>query len=250
MLDRFTFTRPGAASTRKHRELINAIAEYDVKPSLVVLDTLNRSLDGSESSDEDMTFYTKAAEEIGDFFQCAILIVHHCGVNTERPRGHTSLTGTCACQIAIRKITKVEYQDRIFSSKVEYIKDGPEGKEFGFFLKQVPLGVDEDGNEISSCVVVDAPNSVLEVAKRGAGHIRSSQTKKALDILLPMVDRADDGLVNLGMWREACMHGNLVTGKQAKNVDTKRKAFLRAVDNLCEEGIIKIEGELVRLIRR
>ena len=48
-------------------------------PALVVLDTLNRSLHGSESSDQDMSAYIRAADAIRDAFDCAVLIVHHCG---------------------------------------------------------------------------------------------------------------------------------------------------------------------------
>jgi RecA-family ATPase len=61
----------------------------------VVLDTLNRSLNGSENSDEDMGKYIKATAAIREAFNCAVLVVHHCGVNDSRPRGHTSLNRGC-----------------------------------------------------------------------------------------------------------------------------------------------------------
>jgi RecA-family ATPase len=65
----------------------------DTRPTAIVLDTLNRSLNGSESKDEDMAKYIRGADAIREAFDCAVLIVHHCGVNDTRPRGHTSLTG-------------------------------------------------------------------------------------------------------------------------------------------------------------
>ncbi len=49
------------------------------KPSVIVVDTLNRSLAGSESSDEDMAKYVQAADAVREAFDCAVLIVHHCG---------------------------------------------------------------------------------------------------------------------------------------------------------------------------
>jgi RecA-family ATPase len=52
----------------------------NVKPAAIVLDTLNRSLRGSESSDEDMTAYIRAADSLREAFDCAVIIVHHCGV--------------------------------------------------------------------------------------------------------------------------------------------------------------------------
>jgi RecA-family ATPase len=63
-------------------------------PIGVVLDTLNRSLTGSESSDEDMGNYIKAADELREQFDCLVPIVHHCGHDETRPRGHSSPPST------------------------------------------------------------------------------------------------------------------------------------------------------------
>jgi RecA-family ATPase len=77
-----------------HVELIEEIRKplAETMPVVVVIDTLNRSITGSESSDEDMTKYIQAADKIYQAFGCAVLIVHHCGIEGTRPRGHTSPT--------------------------------------------------------------------------------------------------------------------------------------------------------------
>lgn len=89
---------------RDHRALIGAIRAQigETLPALVAIDTLNRSLAGSESKDEDMAAYIQAADAIREAFDCAVIIVHHCGVDGSRPRGHTSLTGAADAQIACR----------------------------------------------------------------------------------------------------------------------------------------------------
>ena len=87
---------------KEHEELIAAIRTIDPPPVAVVLDTLNRSLNGSESSDEDMSAYVRAADAIRETFDCAVLIVHHCGIKL-RPRGHTSLTGAADAQLAVKR---------------------------------------------------------------------------------------------------------------------------------------------------
>jgi RecA-family ATPase len=70
-----------------------------------VLDTLNRSLGGSESSDEDMSAYVvRASDAIRDEFDCVVPIVHHCGIDGTRPRGHTSLTGAADAQVAVKRM--------------------------------------------------------------------------------------------------------------------------------------------------
>ncbi len=73
----------------------------DIKPAAVALDTLNRSLAGSESDDRDMAAYVKAADTIRTAFNCAVVIVHHCGHEGTRPRGHSSLMGAVDAQIAV-----------------------------------------------------------------------------------------------------------------------------------------------------
>jgi hypothetical protein len=67
--------------------------QLDKMPVLVVIDTLNRSLAGSESDDKDMAAYIRAADAIREALGCAVVIVHHCGVDGTRPRGHTSPAG-------------------------------------------------------------------------------------------------------------------------------------------------------------
>jgi hypothetical protein len=109
--------------------------------AVIVIDTLNRSIAGSESRDEDMSAYVKAADMIREAFNCAVVIIHHCGLNGERPRGHTSLTGAVDAQIAVKR----DEADRIIAT-VEYMKDGPEGDEIVSRLAVVDVGDDEDGD--------------------------------------------------------------------------------------------------------
>lgn len=120
-------------------------------PAVVVIDTLNRSLAGSESKDEDMSAYIQAADAIRETFRCAVIIVHHCGVDGKRPRGHTSLEGACDAQIAVAR----DPAGNIVAT-VEWMKDGEEGAVIASKLEIVELGQDEDGEQITSCLVVPA----------------------------------------------------------------------------------------------
>jgi hypothetical protein len=135
---------------REHQALIAAIRENlgDVVPAAVVLDTLNRSLQGSESSDEDMTAYIRASDAIREAFKCAVIIVHHCGVDGTRPRGHTSLTGAVDAQLAVKRDLSGTIE-----VKVEWMKDGPEGDLIASRLETLDVGIDEDGEAIASCFI-------------------------------------------------------------------------------------------------
>lgn len=100
----------------QHADLIAAIKQQDDTPVLVVLDTLNRSLRGSENDAKDMAAYIAAADSIREAFSCAVIIVHHCGVDGTRPRGSTALSGAVDAQLAVRRdasdaiIVEVEFQ--------------------------------------------------------------------------------------------------------------------------------------------
>ena len=126
------------------------------KPVVVVIDTLNRSLAGSESDDKDMAAYVRAADAIRDAFDCAVVIVHHCGHNGERPRGHSSLIGAVDAQIAVKR----DAAENIVAT-LELSKDGEAGAEIVSRLMPVEVGRDEDDEPIRSCVIVavDAPAS-------------------------------------------------------------------------------------------
>jgi RecA-family ATPase len=132
---------------RDHQALIAAIKRQLGKenPVAITLDTLNRSIRGSESSDEDMTRYISAADALRAAFDCAVIIVHHCGINGTRPRGHTSLTGAVEAQLAAKR----DAANNVIVT-VECMKDGPEGEVIASALKDETVGEDEDGEAIHS----------------------------------------------------------------------------------------------------
>jgi hypothetical protein len=137
---------------KEHGELIAAIRSVDQVPVAVVLDTLNRSLRGSESSDEDMSAYVRATDAIREAFDCSVLVVHHCGISGDRPRGHTSLTGAADAQLAVKK----DFNENVVVT-VEYMKDGKSGDTIVSRLELIEeVGLDDDGDSIASCVVVSS----------------------------------------------------------------------------------------------
>lgn len=134
-----------------HPALIESISAAlgDTEPAAIALDTLNRSMPGSESSDEDMTAYVKAGDALRMAFNCAVVIVHHCGHDGTRPRGHSSLMGAVDAQIAVKR----DAADNVIAT-VELMKDGAQGDEFASQLEVVEVGIDGDGDKITSCVIM------------------------------------------------------------------------------------------------
>lgn len=129
---------------------INAVM-VEIKPVAVVLDTLNRSLKGSESSNEDMAAYIKATDKVREAFNCAVVIIHHCGHDDRRLRGHSSLPAAADAELSVKRDDA-----GTITSTVELMKDGPEGEQEFSRLQPVEVGIDDDGDPITSCVVVPA----------------------------------------------------------------------------------------------
>lgn len=149
------------------------------RPAVVCLDTLNRSFIGSESDDEAMTAYVKAADAIRDAFGCLVVIVHHCGIEGQRPRGHSSLAGAVDAQLAVRKTG-----EGLVTVTVDLMKDGPEGDTLACRLEAVEVGEDDEGDPITSCVVetvADAPPAAR--SGKPSGKRLSERNRLALEAL-------------------------------------------------------------------
>ena len=136
---------------REHRDLIGVIKRQLGKavPVVIVLDTLNRSLHGSENSDQDMSAYVRAADAVREAFQCAVIVIHHCGHSAERPRGHSALLGAADAVLAVRR----DDEAKQVVVTVELLKDGEPGEVIASRLVGVEVGIDEDGEAIKTCVV-------------------------------------------------------------------------------------------------
>ena len=135
-----------------------------VVPAVVVLDTLNRSLSGSESSDKDMTLYVKAAEAVRKAFGCLCVIVHHCGYDDTHARGHTSLPAAVDAELSVVR----DEESPIVLVTVKAMRDGPEGMLVRSRALPVPLDPDQNGKPRSSIVITpDDDDTVVMPGKKG-----------------------------------------------------------------------------------
>jgi AAA domain len=224
-----------------HPELIASIrSKLDGDgPAAVVLDTLNRSLPGSESSDQDMAAYIKAADAVREVFNCAVVIVHHCGIDTSRPRGHTSLTGAVDAQLAVKR----DASDHIIL-EVEWMKDGPEGDLVASRLDAVEVGRDDDGHPITSCAVVPVDGPVTTTTKPVRMSKAAQTALRALQEALnecgavPLSsDHIPAGVraVTSDQWRDYAYRMGISTSEGDR---AKQQAFKRAFDHLIGSGQI------------
>jgi AAA domain len=230
-----------------HPALIAAIREAlgDVSPAAIALDTVNRSLTGSESSDQDMSNYVRAADALREAFSCAVVAIHHCGLDTSRPRGHTSLTGAADSQIAVKR----NAADQIVST-VEFMKEGSAGAEIVSTLNIVEVGQDEDGEVVTSCVIVEAEGSALP-KKPSKGPKLTDAAAIALQALGQAVEEAGEQapasehipnvkVVRLSLWRSYAYQRGISTGDSER---AKQAAFQRATEVLLGRKLAAVWGE-------
>jgi hypothetical protein len=217
-----------------HPALIASIREQAATPAALVIDTLNRSLTGSESSDEDMSAYVKAADAIRDALGCVVIIVHHCGHEGTRPRGHSSLIGAVDAQIAVKR----DGADNIIAT-IEHMKDGAQGDEFTSRLEVVEAGADDDDDPITSCVVV--PVEGLAPSRKDKAANLTKGAKIALDalheavgdcgVIPPASNHIPGGVkcVTIDRWREHALRRGISTSDKESAI---RMAFVRATESL------------------
>jgi AAA domain len=211
-----------------HAQLIREITDQsNERPALVVIDTLNRSLFGSENRDEDMAAYIRAADVIREAFTCTVAIIHHCGVAGDRPRGHTSLTGAVDAQLAVKRDGA-----GMIMVKVEWLKDGQEGAEIVSRLEQVELGADSYGDPIVSCVVV-ADDSMARVMATPAGQIVRPAVAKLKPKTKLGLDQLRECIAEAG--REAPVSTNIPAGAKGITLDEWRERLGKA-------AVINVKG--------
>jgi hypothetical protein len=219
-----------------HPALIASIRAALVEscPAAVVIDTLNRSLAGSESDDRDMAAYVKAADVVRDAFDCAVIIVHHCGHEGTRPRGHSSLMGALDVQVAVKR----DAADNIIAT-IELMKDGTQGDEFASRLEVIEVGLDDDGDKITSCVIV--PVEGLAPSRKDKAAKLTKGAKIALDAfheavgdcgkVPPASNHIPGGVkcATIDQWRDYALRRGISTSDKESG---RRMAFVRATESL------------------
>lgn len=147
-------------------------------PLLIVIDTLSRVMaGGDENSAADMTALIRNIDAVREATDAHIMLVHHTGKDAARgARGHSSLRAATDTEI------EVQADGESRAAFVSKQRDNPGGETFPFSLKAVPLGHDQDGDEVVSCVVevADSEDYAAKKAGKGVGGVQK--------IILDMID--------------------------------------------------------------
>jgi RecA/RadA recombinase len=116
---------------------------------LVVIDTLATATPGAdENSGRDMSTVLGNVARISDKCGCHVMLVHHLNAAGGKLRGHTSVYANVGQVLLVER----DEETGIRTVKLDKQKDDEDGKQMKFELMQVAIGVDEDGQKITSCI--------------------------------------------------------------------------------------------------
>ena len=196
-----------------------------------------------------LTAFVANCDRIRAETQSHVLVVHHSGKDTARgARGHSALRAATDTEIELVKIGSS------ITATVTKQRDQPGGDAFTFRLEPVEIGMDEDKEIVTSCVVVPVDHAATAARARPTG-----QAKVALELLTKAIEEEGEipppcrhiptgtkRVVPLSLWRRYVYTGSVT---ERDNPDANRKAFLRVANKLQSLGIIRVWDELVWINR-
>ncbi|PUE41421.1 AAA family ATPase [Limnohabitans sp. Bal53] len=205
--------------------------------SLIVVDTLAQvTAGGNENSGEDMGRALSHCKALHQVTGAMVLMVAHSGKDASKGiRGWSGIKGALDVELLVERAGDER------AASITKMKDGSgEGEQHGFKLTTVSLGVDRDGEPITSCVLhhtAMVPKSKRKAEPRGA--IQAVVLRKAIELTdLPgvvtttqLVDAAADEIPETGTKR-----------------DQRRQHTLRALESLVAANRISLaQGRVVVL---
>lgn len=223
--------------------LARAIIETGAGDGVTILDTLNRAAPGTDENDsKDMGLIIAAAKDLQTQVGGLVILVHHTGKDTTKGlRGHSSLLAALDCAIEI-----VRTADRR-SWTITKSKDGRDGTAHSFQLEDVHLEDDEDGEPVTSCVVVPekaAPGKANTVKAPRGGNQKI--VLKAIHELLH-----NDTSFDFEKWpKEAAGSGCIdfeaavlkVRDRLTCAPDQRTRSTRQAIAGLVDSGLLALRG--------
>ncbi|SDH07048.1 MULTISPECIES: AAA family ATPase [unclassified Duganella] len=212
-------------------DLADAIIEASGVGGLTILDTLNRAApEADENSSKDMGGIIAAAKRLQSLTGGLVMLVHHTGKEAVKGmRGHSSLFAAMDAVIGVMPSQAGP------SWVIQKCKDDATGTAYKFSLEALVVGVDDEDDEISSCVAVPVGPAfaVRQSKKLGPHQVVAMATLEAIFC-------GSEGAV---LYDEAIA---AVAAKLDVDNKHKRERAKAAIGGLVDKGKIKIDSNYVR----
>jgi len=184
---------------------------------------------------------------IRDAFGCVVLVIHHCGWDDTRMRGHSSLSGALDVEICVTR------DDDLVTATVLAMRDGPEDTQIFGRKKIVEVGISAKGKALTSVVIepcegeAEGQDDPLGKPLRWPLGVKVFRAALVEAIIKHAADfDAPDGptvrAVDLEKVRAAFYRMHVVSSDDETSLeqrqDSRRKAFSRGVDKAQGLGLI------------
>jgi len=238
---------------------------------VVAVDTLSAVIPGAdENSAASMSPVLHALQSLAAELEVLVLVLAHPGKDAER--GLRGWSGLLANADSVLMLETPDGETR--TGVVTKVKDGLAGDRFAFVLERVVLGLDDDGDEISTCVIqeTEAPEARRPGRRPskagGTGDLILSAFGRVLedkprDIRAPGAPPGQQGVSAHDLRAMAFQIGvggpppdappdasEDERGKlERKWSDQRRKDFARGLAHLLEDKTLRQEGDLIWLVK-
>lgn len=147
--------------------------------SVVIIDTFAQVMPGAnENAGEDVGKALQHCKGIHKATGAVVVLVHHAGKDSSKgARGWSGLRAAADAELEVVRTPT----GRLLRSTKQ--KDGEDGLEWGFELGVLPIGVDEDGEVLTSCVVQEAAIPVPLKGGAGANRNGGKWAARVLEVL-------------------------------------------------------------------
>ena len=198
-------------------DVARAIGRADV----VVVDTWAQvTPGGNENAGEDMGKALAHCKGIKRATGAVVVLVHHSGKDASKgARGWSGLRAAADAELEVIRSPAGR------SMRTAKQKDGADDLEWGFALETVELGLDEDGDPITSCIVVDA-----QVPSAKALRVMGPMEHIVNEVIQEMAKAQTVGIEVTAVIAQAVAKMEPpVEGKR----DTRKQRARRALEQLC-----------------
>ena len=204
--------------------------------ALVVIDTLSRAMaGGDENGPKDMGAFVMNCDLIRQETKAHVMIIHHTGKNADNgARGHSCLLAAVDTEFAVTD------NDGIITAEITKQRDGGKGEIFSSILKVIQLGTDDEGQPITSCVLIPTDEPVakekpkLSPAQKRAKQILHNLAAEKGERGIPKSGMPTLTFVGLDAFRTALKDGNISASTKPDSVKT---AIKRAIESLNNKGM-------------
>jgi hypothetical protein len=217
-------------------EALTAEIQLHAPVDVIIYDTLAAGTPGAdENSAEAMGRALGHCKALHKQTGALVALIHHLGKDESKgARGWSGIKAAADAEITVSRVGDVS---RI--ATVSKVKDGPDGTKYSFKLLPVTIGMDEDGELITSCIVEH-----ISEAPRKQRTPKGKVEKQVLATARELSGLAGDP-VPVEKLLEAVKAQR--TGPAPGEKDNRRGTARRALDALIAEGFVALNGDMVEV---